>query len=399
MSLTDTPRANRLQIGLFGRRNSGKSALVNALTGQEVVLVSDVAGTTTDPVYKAMEIQGLGPITFVDTAGFDDEGKLGDQRVRKTEEAASGIDIALMLFADDAMEMELAWMNRLKKSGTVVIPVISRADLLKDGGKALAAAVREASGKRAVCVSAKQRTGLEELQEEIIRSMPEDYEAPSITGNLCSAGDTVLLVMPQDKQAPKGRLILPQVQTIRELLDKKCTIISCTSEGMEKALESLKTPPRLIITDSQVFPEVSARKPAESKLTSFSVLFAAYKGDMAYFRESARKMDGLGENARILIAEACTHKPIQEDIGRVKLPRLLKKRFGEGISIEIVAGRDFPRDLSGYDFIIHCGSCMFNRRYVMSRVAMAKAQGIPMSNYGVVIAWLTGILESVVFPE
>ena len=399
MSLADTPRANRLQIGLFGRRNSGKSALVNAMTGQEVVLVSDVAGTTTDPVYKAMEIHGLGPITFVDTAGFDDEGKLGEQRVRKTEEAAAGIDIALMLFADDSMELELAWMNRLKKSGTAVIPVISMIDRLPDNGKALAAAVREASGRRAIRVSAREQIGLDELQEEIMRSMPEDYEAPSITRSLCTAGDTVLLVMPQDKQAPKGRLILPQVQTIRELLDKNCTVISCTTDGMKTALGQLKEPPKLIIADSQIFSEASALKPAQSRLTSFSVLFAAYKGDMAYFRESVRKLEQLSANAKILIAEACTHRPLHEDIGRVKLPRLLRKRFGEGLSIEIVAGRDFPKDLSGYDFIIHCGACMFNRRYVMSRISMAKAQGIPMSNYGITLAWLSGILDSVAFPQ
>ncbi len=399
MSLAETPRANRLQIGLFGRRNSGKSALVNALTGQDVVLVSDVAGTTTDPVYKAMEIQGLGPITFVDTAGFDDTGSLGEQRVRKTEEAAAGIDIALMLFANDSMDLELAWMNRLKKTGTNVIPVISMVDRLPDGGKALAAAVREASGKRAVCVSSREHIGLDDLHEEIIRSMPEDYEAPSITGSLCSKGDVVLLVMPQDKQAPKGRLILPQVQTIRELLDKGCTVISCTTEGMSGALEKLTAPPKLIITDSQVFPEVSALKPSASLLTSFSVLFAAYKGDIAYFRDSVKQLEHLPANGRILIAEACTHRPIQEDIGRVKLPRLLRKRFGEGLSIDITSGRDFPKELSGYDFIIHCGSCMFNRRYVMSRVAAAKAQGVPMSNYGVTLAWLSGILDSVAFPS
>ena len=397
--MTDTPRANRLQIGLFGRRNSGKSALVNALTGQEVVLVSDVAGTTTDPVYKAMEIRGLGPITFVDTAGFDDEGKLGEQRVRRTEEAAAGIDIALMLFADDSMELELAWMNRLKKSGTAVIPVISMTDRLPDGGKSLAAAVREASGRSAVCVSAKKRTGLEELQDEIIRSMPEDYEAPGITGSLCTAGDVVLLVMPQDKQAPKGRLILPQVQTIRELLDKNCTVISCTTEGMKPALERLKDPPGLIIADSQVFSAVSEQKPPQSRLTSFSVLFAAYKGDVTYFRESVRKLESLPPDAKILIAEACTHRPLHEDIGRVKLPRLLRKRLGGELAIEITAGRDFPKDLSGYDFIIHCGACMFNRRYVMSRVSAAKAQGVPMSNYGIVLAWLSGILDAVAFPE
>lgn len=398
MSLTETPRANRLQIGLFGRRNSGKSALVNALTGQEVVLVSDVAGTTTDPVYKAMEIHGLGPITFVDTAGFDDAGKLGEQRVRKTEEAATGIDIALMLFANDSMDLELAWMNRLKKSGTKVIPVISMIDRLPDSGKALAAAVREASGKRAICVSSREHLGLNELHEEIIRSMPEDYEAPSITENLCSKGDTVLLVMPQDKQAPKGRLILPQVQTIRELLDKGCTVVSCTTEGLSGTLENLASPPKLIITDSQVFSEVSALKPATSLLTSFSVLFAAYKGDLAYFRDSIQHLEKLPKDGRILIAEACTHRPIHEDIGRVKLPRLLRKRFGDGLSIDITSGRDFPKDLSIYDFIIHCGSCMFNRRYVMSRVELAKTQGIPMSNYGITLAWLSGILDSVAFP-
>ena len=317
---------------------------------------------------------------------------------RKTEEAATGIDIALVLIADDSFELELAWMHRLGKAGTSVIPVVSKTDLLPDEGASLASAVREASGRTPVRVSARKPSGLDELQEEIIRRLPEDYEASSITGDLCRAGDTVLLVMPQDIQAPKGRLILPQVQTIRELLEKKCVTACCTVDTMEAALSSMAAPPRLIITDSQAFREVFAKKPAESLLTSFSVLFADYKGDLAYFRKSAEQLASLKSNASILIAEACTHRPLHEDIGRVKLPRLLRKRFGDGISIRVTSGRDFPADLSKFDFIIHCGACMFNRRYVMSRVSAARAQGIPMSNYGVVIAWLLGILGDVAFP-
>ena len=399
MSLNDTPRANRLHIGLFGCRNSGKSSLVNALTGQQAATVSAVPGTTTDPVYKAMELHGVGPVVFIDTAGFDDEGALGRLRVEKTSQAAESTDIALVLFRELAMDVELDWVSRFRQAGTPVVAVVSQVDRQPDGGRQLAEAVRAASGIQPVLVSAHQASGLDQLREELIRKLPEDYEQPSITGNLCQAGDLVMLVMPQDIQAPKGRLILPQMQTLRELLDKNCQVMSCTTAGMAAALASLRQAPDLIITDSQAFRPVYAGKPAGSRLTSFSALFAAYKGDIHYFVESARKIRHLPPQAHILIAEACTHRPLSEDIGRVKIPRLLRKTLGDDISITVTAGRDFPRDLSGIDLVIHCGACMFNRKYVLARVAECRAQQVPMSNYGITIAALLGILDEVTLPE
>lgn len=399
MSIMDTPRANRLHIGLFGRRNSGKSTLVNALTGQQVATVSAVPGTTTDPVYKAIELRGIGPVVFIDTAGFDDEGELGELRVEKTCEALKATDIALVLFHDSDMSAELDWVKRLQKAGTPVITVVSQVDRLADGGVELAARILQATGKMPFLTSGRDKIGLAELEHEFIRCLPEDYEAASITGNLATKGDTVLLVMPQDIEAPKGRLILPQVQTLRELLDKKCHVMSCTTDEMAATLADLKEPPHLIITDSQAFRAVHALKPAASLLTSFSILFARYKGDIEYFMESAKKLTELKPDAHILIAEACTHRPLTEDIGRVKLPKLLRKKLGEGLNIEVVAGRDFPQDLTGVDMVIHCGACMFNRKYVLSRVAECRTAGVPMSNYGVTIAALLGILDDVTVPE
>lgn len=399
MSLNDTPRANRLHIGLYGRRNSGKSTLVNALTGQQVATVSAVPGTTTDPVYKAMELHGIGPVVFIDTAGFDDVGDLGKLRVEKTELAAKETDIALVLFNDADISEELDWVKKFQAVKTPVIAVISQIDKLSDKGKALQARIKAETGKRAIMVSAAAGDGIEVLRAEMIRQLPEDYEQESITGSLCQAGDVVLLVMPQDIQAPKGRLILPQVQTLRELLDKKCLVMSCTTDCLENTLAALTKPPKLIITDSQAFKAVHALKPAASLLTSFSVLFAGFKGDINYFVESAKKLKSLPPKAHILIAEACTHRPLSEDIGRIKLPRLLRKTLGEDLQIDITAGRDFPKNLSGIDFVIHCGACMFNRKYVLSRVAECQAQNIPMSNYGVTIAALLGILADVELPK
>lgn len=399
MSLNDTPRANRLHIGLYGRRNSGKSTLVNALTGQQVATVSAVPGTTTDPVYKAMELHGIGPVVFIDTAGFDDVGDLGKLRVEKTELAAKETDIALVLFNNADISKELDWVKKFQAVKTPVIAVISQIDKLSDKGKALQARIKAETGKQAIMVSAAAGDGIEALRSEMIRQLPEDYEQESITGSLCQAGDVVLLVMPQDIQAPKGRLILPQVQTLRELLDKKCLVMSCTTDCLENTLTALTKPPKLIITDSQAFKAVHALKPAASLLTSFSVLFAGFKGDINYFVESAKKLKSLPPKAHILIAEACTHRPLSEDIGRIKLPRLLRKTLGKDLQIDITAGRDFPQNLSGIDFVIHCGACMFNRKYVLSRVAECQAQNIPMSNYGVTIAALLGILADVELPK
>ena len=396
MSLTNTPNANRLHIGIYGKRNSGKSSLINALTHQQTALVSDVAGTTTDPVYKAMEVHPIGPCTFIDTAGFDDEGELGLLRVERTEEAVKKTDVALLVIADGELRKEEQWVKKLKEAGVPVIAVVNKADELLDAENILRA-VKKQLGLDAVLVSAKTGEGVARIKEELVRAIPAEYEMQSIAGRLVSPGDVVLLVMPQDIQAPKSRLILPQVQTIRDLLDNKCLVMSVTTDKLDAALASLTMPPKLIITDSQVFKTVMEKKPKESLLTSFSVLFAAYKGDIGAFVEGAGAIDRLNEHSRVLIAEACTHAPLTEDIGRVKLPRILRQRFGEGLSVDMVSGVDFPSDLSQYDLIIHCGACMFNRKYVMTRIKTAREQGIPITNYGVAIAKLTGILDKVVY--
>lgn len=393
--MQETPRANRIHIGFFGKRNSGKSTLLNALAGQEVSIASEVAGTTTDPVRKSMEIHGLGACVLVDTAGYDDIGELGQLRVEKTKLAANQVDIAVLLFQDLDMQQELQWFRQFQKQKTAVVCVVSRADCLENTAEIQKAAMK-ATEETVYCVSAKDSKTVDVLRQALIRALPEGYHAPDITGDLVQQGDLVLLVMPQDIQAPKGRLILPQVQTLRELLEKKALIMSVTTDQLDAALQTLCKPPKLIITDSQVFRTVYDKKPPESLLTSFSILFAAYKGDLQYYTESASAIAHLSETSKVLIAECCTHAPLQEDIGRVKLPRLLRKRIGEGLTVDIVSGTDFPADLTGYDLIIQCGACMFNRKYVLSRIEQAKKQQAPMSNYGVVLAYLNGILGDIV---
>lgn len=392
MSLQDTPRSNRTHIALFGKRNSGKSSLINAITGQEVSVVSDVAGTTTDPVYKSMEIHGIGPCVFIDTAGFDDEGELGNLRVKQTLKATERTDIAIMVCTDDNIEEELRWQKVLTAMNTPVIWVLNKADIL-DNKTETALAIEKKCGTKPVIASTLTKEGIDEVRKALIENQPDNSSEISIVGNLAGENDTVLLVMPQDIQAPKGRLILPQVQTLRELLDKKCLVMSCTTDKLEAMLKAMANPPKLIITDSQVFKTVFELKPKESILTSFSVLFAKHKGDIDYFVEGARTIGKLNNNSKVLIAEACTHAPLTEDIGREKIPAMLRKRFGNDIHIDIVSGHDFPENLDGYDLIIHCGACMFNRKFMMNRVAKAKEQNIPMTNYGVTIAYIQGILD------
>lgn len=416
-TLNDTPSANRLHIGVFGKTNSGKSSLINAFTGQEVSIASDVAGTTTDPVYKAMEIHPLGACTIIDTAGFDDASELGAKRVEKTKLAAEKTDVAVIVFAADGIDkkdevdqlqetdsktmekhfaQELKWYHFFKEKNTPVLLIINKADL--GDAKALQEFLVKETNEHPLIVSAAKNEGIDRIKEALARKVPENFGERLITGTLVGEEDLVMLVMPQDIQAPKGRLILPQVQTTRELLDKKCLIMSVTTDKFVAAVKQLVQPPKLIITDSQVFSYVYENKPKESMLTSFSVLFAAYKGDLPYYVEGAKQIDSLTEQSRVLIAECCTHAPLQEDIGRVKIPRMLKKRFGEGITVDHVSGTDFPQDLRGYDLIIQCGACMFNRKYVLSRIDHAKEQQVPMTNYGVTIAHLTGILPHVVMP-
>lgn len=423
MNLNETPRANRIHIGLYGKRNSGKSSIINALTGQQVAIVSDYAGTTTDPVYKAMELHPVGPVVFIDTAGFDDEGEIGKLRIEKTTEAVKKTDIAILVFSSSSLlapcsadegrfesqcraefcmeeifSLEMEWYKTLKDKKIPVICVLNKSDLLNaEQTKILVDLIRDKFETSPVVISAENKLGIDKLKDRLVRNLPENYEMKSITGDLVKKGDVVMLVMPQDIQAPKGRLILPQVQTLRDLLDKGCTPICTTVENLEHSLESLKEAPQLIITDSQCFSVVYEKKPKESLLTSFSILFAGYKGDIETFVMGAQAIKNLSEDSKVLIAEACTHAPLEEDIGRVKIPNALKKNVGNNLHVDIVAGQDFPSDLSQYDLVIHCGGCMFNRKYMMSRIENAEAQGVPITNYGVTMAYLTGILDKISF--
>ncbi len=394
--MTTAPESQRLHIVLAGNRNSGKSSLLNAVAGQQTAIVSDTPGTTTDRVSKPMEIIGLGPCVLIDTAGLDDCGELGLKRVQASADALKTADIVLIVL--DAQEGVIPEIPGIAGSGNThnrvpVLPVINKADLCdSEDLDTLAAEAEKKFGRKATVTSALKHTGIQELIQTIRESIPEDWDSPLLTAGLLEEGDLALLVMPQDRQAPKGRLILPQQQTIRELLDRKCRVVCCDDDTLQTTLNTLNEPPKAIIADSQVMDRVHKLKPEGTALTSFSILLAAAKGDIEYFKESAKTIDSLTPHSRVLIAEACTHVPVSEDIGRVQIPRLLRSKAGQGLSVEVVSGRDLPEDLRGYDLVIHCGACMFNRRYVLSRVQQAKAQGIPMTNYGITIAYIKNLL-------
>lgn len=390
--MQSTPSSERVHISIFGRCNAGKSTLVNRLTGQDVAIVSPIAGTTTDPVQKPMEINGLGAAIIIDTPGLDDNTLLGGERVARSNKVLDRTDIAIILLSEGDYTSELRLMEECRVREIPVVVALSHSDSIADIDGALKRA-EEAVGQSVIAISALTGEGVEELTKAIVAIRPA--EERYITEGFCKAGDRVLLVMPQDKSAPKGRLIQPQVQTIRELLDRGCIPICCTPDRMAEALATLVTPPELIITDSQAFNEVYSLKPEASTLTSFSILFARYKGDIRLFTEGVKALKRLSPTSRILIAEACTHTPQNEDIGRVKLPRLLRKKFGESLNIDIVGGADYPEDLTPYDMVIHCGACMFNRKHVLSRIERARKQGVAITNYGVILAALTGILERV----
>lgn len=390
--MQSTPSSERIHIALYGRTNAGKSSLMNRLVGQDVAIVSATPGTTTDPVQKPMEINGLGAAVIIDTPGLDDNTTLGNERMARTAKALDRSDIAIILFTDAGEDIELRLVEECRVREIPTIIVLAQIDRIGDYQER-AKHLSIMTNKEVIALSATTGEGIETLREAIIKCRPAEERL--ITEGFCDAGDVVMLVMPQDKSAPKGRLIQPQVQTIRELLDRGCIPICCTPDRMSDALAGLSSSPKLIITDSQAFEEVYTLKPEDSVLTSFSILFARYKGDIKLFTEGVKALQNLGPTSRILIAEACSHTPQNEDIGRVKLPRILRKKYGEGLQIDIVGGADYPEDLSCYDLVIHCGACMFNRKHVLSRVERARKQGVAITNYGVILAALTGILNRV----
>ena len=394
--MTSVARSNRYHIAIFGRRNVGKSSLVNCIAGQSVSIVSDVAGTTTDTVWKNIELPGVGAAVVADTAGFDDAGELGSMRVDAARKVLARADAAILLLGeyDGDATLEKEWLAQIKEQQLPVITLVGKCDIESSAERI--ALWKKALGCDVIPFSAINGDGCVALLERIAQQYKQDDDLDDITHSLVKTGDVVVLVMPQDASAPKGRIIQPQVQTLRNLLDKHCIPLCCAPEELPRLLQSLVAPPQLIITDSQVFAMVEKLTPPETKLTSFSVLMARHKGDIDAFRSGANALLALPPTARVLIAEACSHIPQNEDIGRVKLPRLLRSKLGDGLMIDVVGGNDFPDDLTGYDIVIHCGACMFNRRTVLSRVRQAKAQGVPITNYGIAIAALTGILERVV---
>jgi [FeFe] hydrogenase H-cluster maturation GTPase HydF len=391
----ETPKANRLHIAIFGRRNAGKSSLINAISGQDIALVSNVAGTTTDPVYKTMELLPLGPIVLIDTAGLDDVGEIGELRIKKTKEVMDKTDLAILLFSAESSDfsLEKEWLRELRERKIPVIGVINKID--KTGSTFQSIDIEELFDVPFVRVSAKERINIGRLKEAIQTHSPIDFERETILGDIVKPKDIVILVAPQDIQAPKGRLILPQVQVLRDLLDNGTLALTVKDTELEDLLSALVRKPDLVITDSQVFNKVNSILPADVPLTSFSILMARYKGDLEMLVKGAKAINTLKPGDKVLIAEACTHHALQGDIGREKLPVWLNNKAGGGLDIKIVAGVDFPEDLSDYKLVLHCGACMFNRKQLLTRLIRASEQNIPITNYGTAIAELNGILDRV----
>jgi [FeFe] hydrogenase H-cluster maturation GTPase HydF len=395
------PRSLRLHIGLFGRRNVGKSSLLNAITRQQVSIVSDFAGTTTDPVEKPMELLPLGPVLFVDTAGVDDVGALGELRIAKTQAVFDRVDLGLIVTETEAWgEFEQKLLTELQGRKVPVLVVFNKSDL-----KAVSEAEKarlEALGAATVSISAAQGEGLAELREALLRLAPGDFfDSRRLVSDLVPPGETAILVVPIDKEAPKGRLILPQVMSIRDLLDGESLAMVCQERELKNALDNLKRPPALVVTDSQAFLKVAADVPKDMPMTSFSVLMSRFQGDLAEQVRGTLGIEKLKGGDKVLIAETCSHHPIGEDIGRVKIPRWLTQYVGSKLEFVHVQGRDFPSDLSPYRLIVHCGNCTGNRREMLSRLHRSREAGVPMTNYGLTIAYSLGIFERALtpFPE
>jgi len=393
-----TPRGLRLHIGLFGRRNVGKSSLLNAMTRQAVSIVSDVAGTTTDPVEKPMELLPIGPVVFIDTAGVDDHGALGEQRIQRTRRVFDRTDVAVLV-AEAGLwgEFEDGILRRFLEREQPVIVVFNKTDLAEVAPELTKKL--EKMDVPLVRTIACDGEGVDALRGALVSCVPDEFlSPPPLLGDLVSPGEPVLLVTPIDKEAPKGRLILPQVQAIRDALDHDAWVVVVKENQLRAAMDRLRPPPALVVIDSQVFGLVTKLIPPETLLTSFSILLARIKGDLGELVKGAATIDDLVPGDRVLVAEACTHHPIKDDIGTVKIPRWLEDRVGGVLRFDHVRGRDFPKDISPYRLVIHCGACMWNRRSMLSRILACQAAGVPITNYGIAIAALHGILERAIRP-
>ncbi|MEN6357573.1 MAG: [FeFe] hydrogenase H-cluster maturation GTPase HydF [Armatimonadota bacterium] len=397
-SLNQTPSGERVHISIFGRRNSGKSSLINALTNQSLAIVSDVAGTTTDPVSKSMEILPIGPVVVTDTAGIDDVGDLGKKRVEKTLRVLENTDLAVLIIESGTQpgEWEEDIVRRIKDRDVPLVICANKTDITPD----FSSVKKWATGRSAmfVPVSAATREGIEQLKGALVQISPIAISEPTIIGDLITGGDIVVLVVPIDKAAPKGRLILPQVMTIRDALDHDAIAVTVKERELYECLRSLGRKPKLVITDSQVFLKVDADTPKDIWMTSFSILMARYKGDLAGFVEGARAIDYLKIGSRVLISEGCTHHQQADDIGKVQIPRWLRQMVGGELDFGFASGKDFPPDVDSYDLIVHCGGCMLNPREMRYRQRVASEAGVPMTNYGVLLAKVHGILERALQP-
>lgn len=397
--LNKTPKANRLHIGIFGKRNAGKSSLLNALVNQEVAIVSEIAGTTTDPVEKTMEFLPLGPVVFIDTAGVDDNGSLGAMRVEKTEKIFDRTDIAVIICDFNGWDdFEINLYKEFERRSIPVLAVINKSDIETISPQKLDKIKNYV--KEPLQTSIKSgREVVFELKKQLVASVPENFiNPPSILGDLVPPDSTVVLVIPIDKEAPKGRIILPQVQTLRDILDNGLKALVVRETELKNALENLKEKPALVVTDSQAFKEVDEIVPKSIPLTSFSMLFARLKGDLGVFYEGAKAIDNLNDGQKVLIAESCSHHQIEDDIARVKIPRWLKKKTGKNLEFVYHSSHDFVEDLSEFALVIHCGACMTNRREILSRIMKAKEANTPITNYGIVIAHCIGILDRAIAP-
>lgn len=394
----NTPRALRANITIIGRRNAGKSSLINALTGQEVAIVSAQPGTTTDAVAKAYELLPLGPVTFYDTAGLDDDGELGDLRVKATRKVLLKTDIALIAVSEKGLgDEEKRMIGEIAQAAIPFIVVFNKCDLAAANSRDLAYC--RGKGWPYLEVSAVNGTNIDDLKEEIVRLAPKEFkEEPLLAGDLIEAGDTVVLVVPIDLSAPKGRLILPQVQVLREILDRNAVAVVTKDCDLKATLANMKEPPALVITDSQVVMKVGADVPPEIKMTTFSALFARYKGDIGVFLRGAERLDKLHDGDRILIAEACSHHVQCDDIGRVKIPAWIKQYSGRELEFDFCGGSDFPEDLEKYALVVHCGGCMLNRTEMLRRVKECVRRGVPVTNYGIAISKTRGLLERICAP-